>query len=63
MDWIRSLGGDSSFMLDDDGPVWVETLEGAMKANQGDWIIRGLEGEFYPCKASVFEASYEEVEN
>ena len=37
----------------------VYTLEGDMQANEGDWIIRGLEGEFYPCKDSVFQIKYE----
>lgn len=36
----------------------VETLEGRMTANPGDWIIKGTEGEFYPCKDSVFQRKY-----
>lgn len=36
----------------------IPTLEGVMTAQNGDYIIKGIEGEFYPCKASVFEASY-----
>jgi len=36
----------------------IQTLEGDMRANIGDYIVRGLEGEFYPCKASVFERKY-----
>lgn len=39
----------------------VTTLEGTMAANPGDWIIRGVKGEFYPCKPDIFEATYEEV--
>lgn len=39
----------------------VTTLEGEMRFTEGDYVIRGVEGEFYPCKRSVFEASYEEV--
>lgn len=39
----------------------IETLEGTMRAVQGDWIIRGVQGEFYPCKPDVFAATYEEV--
>ena len=39
--------------------VEVRTLEGWMTARRDDWIIRGIEGEIYPCKASVFEATYE----
>ena len=41
--------------------VYIQTLEGVMKANPGDWIIRGVKGELYPCKPDVFEATYEEV--
>lgn len=39
----------------------IDTAEGTMRADVGDWIIRGVEGEFYPCRASVFEATYEPV--
>jgi len=39
----------------------IETLEGKMKASIGDYIIKGMLGEFYPCNAEVFEAKYEEV--
>ena len=40
----------------------VQTLEGEMTANYDDWIIRGIKGEFYPCKPDIFEATYERVE-
>jgi hypothetical protein len=40
----------------------IETLEGTMTARPGDWIIRGVQGEFYPCKPDIFEATYEAVE-
>lgn len=39
----------------------IETLEGNMTASKGDYIIRGVKGEFYPCKPDIFEATYEEV--
>lgn len=39
----------------------IRTLEGEMRANPGDWIIRGVKGEFYPCKPDIFEATYEQV--
>ncbi|MGG7510879.1 hypothetical protein [Plantibacter sp. YIM 135249] len=39
----------------------IETLEGTMTAELGDWIIRGVHGEFYPCKPDIFAATYEEV--
>lgn len=39
----------------------IETLEGIMKAEIGDYIIKGLRGEFYPCKPDVFEKKYEPI--
>jgi len=42
--------------------VQIETLEGTMTADVGDWIIKGVAGEFYPCKPDIFEATYELVE-
>lgn len=63
IEWIR----------DNDGSAWletriatasrpaviaIETLEGTMNAQPGDWIIRGVQGEFYPCKPDIFEATY-----
>ena len=39
----------------------VVTLEGVMRADPGDWIILGVEGEIYPCKNSIFQAIYEAV--
>lgn len=44
---------------DGDGPLGVMTLEGFMKCDIGDWIIRGVKGELYPCKPDIFEATYE----
>lgn len=40
-----------------------DTLEGHTIANVGDWIIKGIKGEFYPCKPDIFEATYEKVED
>ncbi|MEN3051306.1 MAG: hypothetical protein ABC596_05790 [Candidatus Methanosuratincola petrocarbonis] len=39
----------------------IPTLEGTYYASEGDWIIRGIKGELYPCKPDVFEATYEPV--
>lgn len=45
-----------------DAPVLViATLEGRMIANLGDYIIKGVRGEFYPCKPDIFEATYDTV--
>ena len=50
----RTMGGR--------GPLIVPTLEGEMLAYKDDWIIKGVAGEFYPCKPDIFEATYEAVE-
>lgn len=41
----------------------IKTLEGEMNAQPGDYIIQGVQGEIYPCKPDIFEATYEAVEN
>ena len=43
------------------GYIEIKTLEGMMKASFGDYIIKGIKGEFYPCKPDIFKATYEEV--
>lgn len=42
-------------------PVVIHTLEGDMRAELGDWIIKGVRGEFYPCKPDIFDATYEDA--
>ncbi len=42
--------------------VSIETLEGTMKAQFKDYIIKGVQGELYPCKPDIFESTYEKVE-
>jgi hypothetical protein len=41
--------------------LFIGTLEGLMRADVGDWIIKGVNGEFYPCKPDIFDKTYEEV--
>jgi len=41
---------------------YIQTLEGEMTVTPGDWIITGVKGEHYPCKADIFEMTYEPVE-
>ena len=55
--WEQTLGAGNvpQFCLE------VKTLEGAMLANLNDWIIKGVNGEFYPCKPEIFEKTYEQV--
>lgn len=42
-------------------PIVIETLEGDMNVSIGDYVIRGVQGEFYPCKPDIFEATYEVI--
>lgn len=42
-----------------DRKIRIATLEGAIYADEGDWIIRGVKGEFYPCKPDIFAATYD----
>lgn len=44
-----------------DATVYIDTLEGTMVAEVGDWVIRGVQHEFYPCKPDIFEATYDAV--
>lgn len=45
----------------DDFGLIIHTLEGDMRADYGDWVIKGVKGEFYPCKPDIFEQTYELV--
>lgn len=56
---VLALAQSASFL---DGILHINTLEGVMRANVGDWIIKGVKGELYPCKPDIFEATYERVE-
>jgi hypothetical protein len=46
----------------DSGQMRINTLEGTMKANKHDWIIKGVNGELYPCKPDIFTKTYEPFE-
>jgi Protein of unknwon function (DUF3310) len=63
--WMKDNG--DTFALADEvyykTPIMIiQTLEGAMSASPGNWIIKGVKGEFYPCKPDIFEATYEAIE-
>jgi hypothetical protein len=47
---------------DFDGALTIPTLEGPLSAQPGDWIIKGIKGEFYPCKPDIFDATYDPAE-
>lgn len=63
--FMGAAGGAYNGHLGDSDPyrswLYIDTLEGKMAAFTGDWIIRGVKGEFYPCKPEVFAATYEPV--
>lgn len=58
--WIEAGGGHALIPFAEPC-LYIETLEGKMRADIGDWIIKGVQGEFYPCKPNIFEATYEPV--
>lgn len=71
-DWFQDAVSSNKIMVANTGKFhnpnkicWAEiyTLEGIMIANNGDWIIRGIAGEIYPCKPDIFEKTYEMVED
>jgi hypothetical protein len=62
VEWYRHLM-DGDLVAHPDPYLRIVTLEGAMSGSVGDWIIRGVQGEFYPCKPDIFEATYERVED
>jgi hypothetical protein len=64
LEWL--FENDVNYLLYDDDTkgfiaLIIETLEGDMKAEPSDWIIKDVKGEFYPCKPDIFEATYEPV--
>ena len=67
IDSIRQMGAfikiATSISLKSNLQLEIDTLEGIMTANIGDWIIIGVEGELYPCKDNIFKKTYEEVKD
>lgn len=57
-DWV---GKNATWSCKNGGVMEIFTLEGVMTAHAGDWIIKGVKGEFYPCKPDIFAATYAEV--
>lgn len=61
-DWALSAMQEGKMRMgrsDRDIFLAIDTLGGVMTGSRGDWIIRGIRGEIYPCKADIFEATYE----
>lgn len=59
-DWLIEAVRQEAFLVVD-GVAHITTLEGVMTAQPGDWIIRGVKGELYPCKPDIFAATYDQV--
>ena len=60
---ILALQSDKTKVLREDaGDLMIPTLEGLMRASVGDYVIRGVQGELYPCKPDIFEQTYDLVE-
>ncbi len=59
-DWASEVGF-TNWSSGGNGTIEIETLEGVMVATAGDFIIKGVAGEFYPCKPDIFDATYEKV--
>ena len=70
IDWIKGVDSSTVYHLvapqimrevEAAGGISIKTIEGTMIAQQGDWIIKGIKGEFYPCKPDIFAATYDSV--
>lgn len=60
---LNEVGAAHIVKDDEDGAILrIHTPEGILSAKPGDWVIRGIAGEIYPCKPSVFDATYESVD-
>ena len=59
---MRGFMGIFPFAVGEQPCIIIRTLEGDMMASPGDYIIKGVNGEFYPCKPDIFEKTYERVE-
>jgi len=62
VEWVRENGGIAHYESHSHSML-VHTLEGEMRASYLDFLIRGVKGEFYPCKPDIFNATYDEVPN
>ena len=65
--WREPTGGEGSLFCeqnkgDDHTQLYIGTKEGTLNITFGDWIIQGVQGEIYPCKPDIFDATYEPVE-
>lgn len=59
---LKIVGEKGIWLHPADGCLMIRTLEGDMRVNPGSWIIRGVKGEFYPCREDIFTDTYESAE-
>ena len=59
--WFVDAINRGDILFSSNGNMVIKTLEGWMYAISGDYIIKGIKGELYPCKPDIFEASYEQL--
>ena len=59
--WVFDGLDTGVLTVENQGDLYVNTLEGKMLVSIGDYIIKGIQGELYPCKPDIFEATYEQV--
>ena len=57
--WLLDAIMSGAILMKDEGGAQIKTLEGTMTGDVGDWIIRGVKGEMYPCKPDIFAATYD----
>lgn len=60
-EWLNEAIGKEILFFGEPRTIAIKTLEGSMIANEGDFIIKGVKGELYPCKPDIFHKTYEEV--
>jgi len=64
IDQVYEMLGDSLIIVGDMDNLkhFIDTLEGIMELSWGDYVIKGVKGEFYPCKPDIFELSYDKID-
>lgn len=62
-DWLHEAMRKDVVSIEDGGVIVIQTLEGTMRAEPTDWIIRGVKGELYPCRDDIFKMTYKPVDD
>lgn len=61
-EWAVKAQEEGIFFFKKQGELYIKTLEGDMHVSYGDYVIKGVNGEFYPCKPDIFDKTYESVD-